>query len=86
MPQRKEPFLLLSLQNNILADFKLLMDYLKGCESLGCSAWRKEGSEENLEPLTLPYKKGGDRIFIRACNKRTRDTGFKLKEGRVKTR
>ncbi|GAB0176185.1 hypothetical protein GRJ2_000083700 [Grus japonensis] len=28
------------------------------------------------------YKKDGDRLFSRACSNRTRDNGFKLKEGR----
>jgi len=28
------------------------------------------------------HKKDGDRVFSRACNYRTKDNGFKLKEGR----
>ena len=30
------------------------------------------------------YKKGGDRLFSRACCDRTRGRGFKLKEGRFR--
>lgn len=30
------------------------------------------------------YKKDGDRLSSTACYKRTRDNGFKLKEGRIR--
>jgi len=34
--------------------------------------------------LKRVYKKGGDKLFIRACSDRTRGYGFRLKEGRLR--
>jgi len=34
--------------------------------------------------VTGAYKKGGERLFTKACSDRTRSNGFKLKEGRFR--
>ena len=37
-----------------------------------------------LQYLKEAYKKDGERLFTRVCSGRTRDNGFKLKEGRFR--
>jgi len=39
---------------------------------------------EAFQYLKGAYKRDGDRLFSRACCNRTRDNGFKLKEGRLR--
>lgn len=41
-------------------------------------------SLEKTQYLKRACKKEGDRLFSRACCDRTRDNGFKLKEGRFR--
>lgn len=51
---------------------------------MGCAAWRREGSKE-LIIVAFQYIKGlvrkTERLFTKGCSNRTKDNGFKLRDG-----
>ena len=70
---------------------------IRGLEHLPCEDRQRELWFFSLEKKRLPgkliaafqylkgaYRKAGEGLFLRACSDRTRENGFKLKEGRFR--
>lgn len=54
-------------------------------ERTGFAVPRQEKIGENLlQYIKQAFKKDGERLFVRACNGRREDNGFKMKEGRYR--